>query len=266
MYRLSVEEVAFAMGLFGDYEIAAGYLIAALGQMEKENLSGRLAAASHSLLARELFHMKSEEDGELVEDLARLVQAMTLATRSVRCEQRSPTGEQVMTCFVHRNDIVYHALEQNVVAVLKPLGDANEVLQTIIDFVDAETEGAVSEPLGTTYVTTLQSLRDLAQGDQKQRMLELATSFLNPSDAQQLVADFVDPSITWGSILFLETATGKHDAPLLANNGVLYALVSERLWLFLISTQTGDQVTVYRDGKGALRQLLSPLVTAWFGR
>jgi len=243
MYRLSVEEVAFAMGLFGDYEIAAGYLMTTLGQMEKENLSGRLAAASHSLLARELFRMKSEEDGELVEDLARLVQAMTLAARSVRCEQRSPTSEQAMTCFVHRNDIVYHALEQNVVAELKPLGNANDVLQTIIDFVDMETEGAISEPLGTTYVT----------------------SFLNPSDAQQLVADFVDPSITWGSILFLETATGKNDAPLLANDGVLYALASERLWLFLISTQTGDQVTVYRDGKATLRQLLSPLVTAWFG-
>ena len=52
MIQLSVEEVAFIFGYIGEHDFAAGYLHSIIGQQDSQNLSGRMTASSHSLLAR----------------------------------------------------------------------------------------------------------------------------------------------------------------------------------------------------------------------
>ncbi len=265
MYRLSIEEVAFAMGLLGDYEVAAGYLTATLGLLGKENLSGRMSAASHALMARGLLDVEEQpETGKLDETLAHWVRTMMDAPRSIRCESTRQGVDGVMGCFAHGGTAVKHAVVQNVVAELEALASLDEVLQAIFEFVGVEKNGQAHPPLGTTDVSLLQSLRDFASPQRTDRMEALARSFLAPSDARRLVKDLTSEQVTWGSILFLETVSGDQETPLVSNDGILYAQNGGSLWFFVIKAETGNQATAYHGGRATLKACLQPMVEAWF--
>ncbi len=266
MYRLSVEEVAFAMGLLGDYDMAAGYLIATLGPLEEEDLSGRMAAAGHALMARDLLDVEDHpETGKLDETLAHWIRTMMDASRSIRCEStRAGEADRVMSFFIHDSTIVKHAITHGVVAELEALTSRDDTIQAILEFVGVEKNGDAQSPLGTTDVSLLQRLRDFAAHQRADRIQALARSFLAPSDARRLMKDLTSEQVTWGSILFLETISGNQETPLVTNDGVLYVKNDDNLWFFVIKAESGDRVTAYHGGRATLKACLQPMVEAWF--
>lgn len=259
MFRLSVEELAFAMGFLGGTEVAAGFLDTVFGKQNKDNLSGRITAASHSLIARGLLKLDlAANNNELDEELAQLVRTMMEAGHSVRAQRMFNGQEATLTCFVHDGVIAAHELALGVVAQLESLADQDTLLQRMIDFVQPpDGETAVSPPLGQISAETLQSVRQFASQKKADQIKSALADTLPEKLAAELAKDLQRGHITWGSILSLQTTSGDADTPLESNEGILYAAVTpQKLWLFQLKPDDPTQAHLFRGSRAQLRRLL----------
>ncbi|MAU01208.1 MAG: hypothetical protein CL608_29035 [Anaerolineaceae bacterium] len=262
MLRLSVEELAFAMGFLGGADVAASFLETILGQQNKDNLSGRVTAASHSLIARELLTLDlATGENNLEESFAQLVRAMMESGRSVRGQQLANGQETTLTCFVHDGVLAVHELELGVVSVLQKLPGKDALLQRLMDFVAPPEGTAVSPPVGQISTDSLQRVRQLAAQNKTDEVHAALADHLPDAIVEELAADLLNDAITWGSILSLVTSSGDADTPLESNEGILYTAVPpQKLWLFQLKADEPNQATLFRGSEAQLNAQLQQLL------
>ncbi len=262
MFRLSVEELAFAMGFLGGSDVAAGFLEAAVGKQNTDNVSGRITAASHSLLARELLTLDlSDNTNELRSDLAALVKIMLSTDRSVRCQSLGAGEDRVLTCFMSDGAMVAHELEMGVVAKLEAIKDIAHLKNKIMSFIQPPEDKAASNSIGRLSGDALQRVRQLiARGEMDKARILLGES-LPEAVVQMLADDLAHDDVAWGTVLLVETAPENSDTPLESNNGVLYASTPRNLWLFQFVPNDMVNVNVFEGSAGQLRLLLDQMMS-----
>lgn len=261
-FTLSLEEIAFAFAALGRSELAASFLKTTVGDLHPDNLTGRLTAASHSLIARDLFALTSDSGTPaLDEQLAQTLQVVLDADHSLRCSRSTGTiGEEaVLTLYLKGERLVSNRMIQEVVAHLLPL-DRAELATQLLAFIGdgVGTLGEGNEALGTISADQLQLVRREAVN----RPIETVVARLDPyfprTVAEAIAGDFARPSVTWGSVIRLasqEVADRDRDD----SAGLLYAAVDGRLWLFHIAPDNQAVAHAYRGDRALLEQLVESL-------
>jgi len=236
-FRLAIEEVAFALGAVGGADTAAGFLTALIGPRPSEDLAGRMAAASHSLLARELLTATPDfTEATLHPTLQQAVESMMRGDNVLRVTTTAATGSRLVTFFLDGPAPVQHELTTGVVSHLTVLASAAEVPGAVAAIIapPATQEVSETEPLGRLPVAQLRELRVKA-GTVLHVELAAELASVLPEAAAALAADMQDPAATWTVTLRLTTGeAGTAEA----GYGVFSVFGSETGWLFDMSTDT----------------------------
>lgn len=262
-YRLSIEEVGFLMGYLGEREAAAGYLTGLLGQQNSDNLSGRIVAASHGLVARDILTVgEAATDTSIDSTVAGLIQSMISAHSSIRCEKMVGNDSELITIFLHQDKHVAHHISSEVVVNLEDVSASQRIQQLILDFVDAPVQGD-PQAVGSMPLTELEDIRNtLIDIDENSLEARFSTN-IPASTARELAAALKGEPIEWGSVIRLETATTGQATPLEANAGILYARTQKGLWLFDIDSDSGNRsdthVKIYHGNQPIISQLIAKL-------
>jgi hypothetical protein len=242
-YRLSLEELAFALGVIGGVDVASAFLVTTLGKLKDDDLSGRLTAASHSLLARELMTIEQGK-GKLEAGLAEVATAIVASTHTIRCNEVGRDGERVVTFFVSDAVIIEHELKNGVVAVLTRLPDTQAIVTRLAEFVtNGQTQ--VDAPAGTIGVIPVSVLEQFnratpAQTAEQSRQ-DLVKTGIERSVAAKLAQDLASATARGSALLITSDAEG---APV-SNRGFLFSKGSQHLWLFNIQPTDPPQAEIY---------------------
>lgn len=229
-FSLSIEEVAFALAAVGGSDVAAGFLQSVVGNLSPDQLSGRLTAASHSLLARQMLTIDlSEEQSSLSSDLAKIVSIFTGATSSIRCTKTHNAGEMTLTYFVAHNGCLEYSTEQGVVSHLTLYDSLSEILSRILEFVEGH-ENSRARVWGKVSGETLQLLRRLASERDEARLKKQIQQNLEDAVVDALATAMLDKQAIWGAILLLTTTFASPEIE--ANRGVFYLNTQDTTWLF----------------------------------
>ncbi len=242
-FRLAIEEVAFALGAVGGADTAAGFLTALIGPRPSEDLAGRMAAASHSLLARELLTTAPDfTEPTLHPTLRQAAESMMRGENVLRVTTTAATGARLVTFFLDGPGPVQHELIAGVVSHLTVLANTTQVSAEIAAIIaPLAADGASdAEPLGRIPVAQLRELRVKA-GTVSHAELAAEIAGILPEAAAALAAVMQDPAATWTATLRLSTGEAGTSE---AGYGVFTVFVSETGWLFDLSTDT-EWASVY---------------------
>lgn len=273
MMKLSVEEVAFVMGALGEPDAAAGFLAALVGRQERENLSGRITAATHSLIARGLLQVDATTgQNQLDAPLAQMVQVMLTAGRSLRCQSQTQGEERVSTIFLPATGAlagggVAHELSLGVVAALETLPDATAISRRLGSFMGApDLLAAVTAvpPVPQAMMSTdaVQRARQYAARRDSARLQAALAAEVSAELVDELATDWQNEEIAWGSILLLESANEPATPSLTANEGLLYAALPDKVWLLRLTAVTPERAALYRGDTAVLSAFVQEVLQA----
>ncbi len=258
MIELSVEELAFTMGYLNNNEAAAGLMTATYGQLPRAELTGRITAASHSMIARGLLEIgESVAETTLNAALREMVTGLLNGERTLRCERRSGRNETLLTIQLDSTPFVTHQLRHGVVSQLGMLADRAALLARIGEFVGLKGNSAENTPIGTISAELLQTMRQQIGSESSAQIAERLSAELPTASANELATDLTAVATDWGSILPITVTEATGDQPPLeANSGLFYAVTPQNSWLFYIAPEDATQATIYRGSPQTLHQLL----------
>jgi hypothetical protein len=259
-FQLSVEEVAFAMGVIGDPAVSSGFLLAILGDISQQELEGRLYAASHSLMARGLFDVNLDtQEQQLDQALGAMIRALLANTYSLRCSRTIQGEEQLLNYFLGDGQIVEHRLYKGVVSHLETIPDMVTVYSRCAAFYDlpiemTAAEGA-EEPVGFLPASLLEDVKDAIPTITAS---QIVAQFTEAGLSEQAAVDLADDLLQQryrGSVLRAETTTGE----ITSDRGFLLLNGPQRLWLMEAILEEPPLVRVYRGTPGKFKNLLRSL-------
>lgn len=254
---LSIEEVAFALAVAGDSDVAAGFLQSLVGDLSPDQLSGRLTAAGHSLLARRILTIDlSNQQSSMSTDLARIVSVFTSASSSIRCTKTLNAGEMTVTYFFDRNGCLEYVVEQGVVSHLTLFDSHSDVLNRILEFVECR-ESRRARVWGKVNGESLQIMRRLASERDELSLKRHIQHSLDDAVVDALVASMLDRQAIWGAVLLLTTTSASPEIE--ANRGVFYLNTQDTSWLF-DATDNSAMLTVAESSSQLLTDSVQRLL------
>ncbi len=112
---LGLEELVVVLNLLGYPEVAKGLLVSQLGELSPDEERGRLLAANHSLMAKEILYLQGGSI-RMKEGPARLLGFLITNDYAVRGTARSTqAAEESLTYYVRNRSVVEHRLTHGVV-------------------------------------------------------------------------------------------------------------------------------------------------------
>ncbi len=261
VFQLSLEEVAFAMGYLGGAKVAAGYLTAITGKLSSDELAGRMTAASHSLLARDLLVLDAATArASMEQELQQAIAALMTGENSLRVSATTDGLDNVVTFFLDGSRPVRHQLIQEVVTRLILMADMEAVALDIVRLLCPEglPEQTSAARIGVMPVAVLQQARSQAMIASVAQLISLLQGALPLETAVRLASDFSDPQATWGAVLRLKAGTG---GVLEANQGCFTVSLPEHGWLFDMATDPA-QAEVFALSVRTVQQAALRLATS----
>jgi len=264
VYQLSIEEVGFIMGYLGEREAAAGYLIGLIGQQNNDNLTGRIVAASHSLVVRGILKVGTvPTDTALDPTVANLIRGIISAPGSIRCEKRKENRDELITVFLGEHQRIAHYISSEVIVNLEDVTTIEVMQQLITNFVSAPAQSN-EKLLGKIPLVTLEAIRNQLEESDSIEVTHILSQHLPESIAQKMAYDLKSNNVMWGSVIHLETSDTNSATPLEANSGFLYAQTSDQLWLFDIDSKDGKKentdAILYQGSEALVAKLTAKLV------
>jgi len=257
-FQLSVEEVAYAMGLLGEPGVARGFMITVLGEQDAREMEGHLFAASHSLMAREYLELDFKAGAQhLDKTLAEVVKALMQHEFSLRCS-RLVEEEHLVNYFFHGEGIVEHTLLHGVVSCLETRGDVQGVVDRCNSFFAppaATTATTAAEVLGIIPVSVFDQASEAIRQSPKEYIVPW---FVEAGMADAVASDLIDDlhgREYRGSILKIV----KKDNEMSASDGYLLLKGPSRFWIMEIIPQEPLLVKVSQGARGQLEALLRRL-------
>lgn len=262
--NLSFEELAFAIGAIGENDVAAGFLRGLLGMRTKEEIDGRLLAASHSLIARGLMTPDFEKDEPVLDPvLADYASVMARCDYSIRCGRSTDDGEDVLTLFVKGDNSIAHRIHLNVVSQISAVASLDDSLPELLGFAGLEPTGKKDEPLpeslGTLKQTILAELatREAPFGVNDVRsLIESAQTDLPEEIVEMLVASLCSVSDRVG-IARIEIRDGE----IRSDQGLLLLRSGKALWALVLDPSTPEELRVYQATPAAVVGVIQGLMT-----
>jgi len=245
--RLSIEELAFAMGVLGGVETASGILQAVLGQREKAELDGRLYAAGHSLMARGLLTVDvPAQSKELDSALGRMVEVMLASDFTLRYSRATHGQEEVLNHFFRQGRIVSERVIQDVVCELAVLGSADEALEEGRLFFGLPAGGRATGATESAGIIAADLLDQIRQETSKSSIGQLAQRLqeagLAAQPARMVAEDLLVPEYH-GAVLRVDNVSGNP----VSERGFLILKGQRRFWLLELKQQEPAVLEVWPD-------------------
>jgi hypothetical protein len=281
--RLSVEEVAYAMGLVGEPAAARGFLVSLLGDLEEPEMEGHLYAASHSLMARGLLHLNvAERTQRLDESLASMVDTVLHYDFSVQCSRSAGPAETTppLVLFFAGRRIVGQTLDAGVISSLEEISDEAEAAARCGAFYGAPDLGNESpELLGAIPVAVLDRAAEIPAPQLEELHNWLIEAGL-PGEIAAGLAEDLRAQEYRGSIIRIDRTdrTDRTDGidgidgidgtdgreadagGALSSAGLLLLRSARRLWVMELVSGDPLRLSVYRGGRGLLNASLLRLL------
>ena len=260
-YRLSIEELAYAMGVLGGTDTATGFLLAILGERPRMETEGRLLAASHALVARGYLDFDIETGEKWLDDgLSEVVSPILANDFSLRCSKATEEGEEVRTLYAADEMVISHKLQHSVVSIIESAQGwqmPREQLTTFFELDSAVANGAVKAPIATIPVNLLtQMQRQSLIGAPEQAKTELQEHGVPEPMAEAIIQDMKTSSYR-GSVIKLRLENEQD----ISDEGFLLLKGQERVWLFVIDADDASRMTLWPGTIDTFRQHLQLLIT-----
>jgi len=260
-FRLSLEELSFAMGLLDGQDAASAFLLTALGERDQREIEGRLYAAAHSLIARDCLRIAQDDQQvkkHLDESLARVVRTMLDHDYYIRCSRTMRGIQDVVTYFIGGVAIVESCTLQDVVVSLETVNSDQEVKQRCFSFFDLPTEVTdVKETslVGTIPLSMIEEARSRIQQKAEGQVTSMfAESGLSENAASQLTNGLVHEEVR-GSVVRVE----RQKDHAVSSAGFLLLKEPDRYWLLEIVAEDPPKARVFAGNEQQFRTLLANL-------
>ena len=250
MYRLGIEEIAYATGVLGGNEAAALYLRSHLEDRPPLELNGRLLAASHALVARGLLDFDMESGAKRLEpEFAVLIETLARARCSLRVSRRSRTAQAIMGMTFGDGAVVDHRIERAVVGTLELLPAQEAAVERIRTFLGLNATGSPdtqpNHPAATFPAELLSGLERTDPVPSGKRVETLmAAAGLSPAMAR----DFAEDVAGWtlrGSLLQLAPVASQAALQIETKRGALVLCGSSRQWLVELAAPEANLARLY---------------------
>ncbi len=234
-FALSIEEVAYAMGVLGGVEVARGYLAALLGERPQQELEGRLLAAGHALVARGYLDFDAASGNkQLTPELAPLVGALIHHDYSLQCMRAAPGQETVLNFHISGDLCVAHWIEKAVVAHLEALGGQADIIERGRLFFGIPANHTLvtgQQRLGKIPADLLQKIgQSLTETTPEQIAAQLSIAGL-PADSIRFLAEDLYAPTSRGSVMKVKVG----DKGLISDKGFLIFQGPHSTWFFEIT-------------------------------
>jgi len=239
--KLGVEELCLAIGLVDKPEVAKVLLYSTFGEMSPEEERGRLLAAGHSLMARNLLFIRDGQS-HLVDDLKELLSTLVDNDFVIHCNQEADGIEQVLAYFVKGTTVLEQWVEQDVVYRLSPVPSTEEVVADSLRFFGIQESESFSYPDVEVSVSVIGRAKEAAN-EAPETILEIFQNAGVPDALCRPLSEDFRHSEYHGSVIRIEK---DREGQLGANKGFLVLKGTKRIWLFPL---------ILRDGKGYARLL-----------
>ena len=265
-FKLSIDEVGFALGFLGGTEVAARFLTTVLGPEAAEKRSGRLSAASHALIARDLLTVdlnQTQNGSKLAPDLQAALTVMATPTLTLHCTRRAGGKKRQITLFSNASGMTVHELNTGVVSRLDFSADPNALIARVVAWVagDGLSDSLQSASEDMVATVPLSGIRIPRQALTRLRLNgvpnRLPTALADPLPAG-LAADLVGEGVVWGAVMVLKPGSPLGHAPQVESEaGFLYATGPHgRCWLFLMTPENPDTAEVLYGTRQSIEQIV----------
>lgn len=257
--RLSIEEMAYLLGMAGGSQQSGIFLRLTYSDMGTEELEGRLLSAAHSLLARGWLIL-DESKKRISPELQIYLDYLLKSDYSIRVSKIVPgSEEQVVNYFFHTGAVVEQRLEHGVVIHLELIHDRENVfhrIQTLLEI--PENSGSEVGEVGRIHADRLQEAKELAErGKRKEAVKLLADEGLDSALAEELAAEIANAQ--WrASILKLIP----HMERVTSGGGFLALPGPTRPWLFDVTSHEPPLARILPGNRTTLWELYLKLIEA----
>lgn len=256
---LSVEELAYAMGVLGGVDVANGYLTALLGERPQREMEGRLLAASHSLVARgQLEFDPGTGDKHLSAELAGMVGVLIRNDYFLRCTRASEGREEIVNFYVAGGHCIEHRLEKSVAACLTELSSCDEIVEQAVTFFDLHVGSDAEEhaqSVGAIPAALFEKIgQERLHATPEQIAAQLTAGGLPASAASAMAADLSSLAYR-GSVMKVMMRSGA----LVADAAFLIFKGSHGYWILEVVAEEPPNLRVFVGGLDQFRRSIQAL-------
>ena len=255
--RLSIEEMAYLLGVLGGGVQAGQFLRTTIGEKDDKEIEGRLISAAHSLLARGWLILENNQQKKIDGEIQRVLEQMLGSSYSLRFSKIQKGKEDIVAYFFHDSKILEHRIDSGAVCCLEAMNSWDDYFQRSASFLEIpdtiqflEKEESIILP-----ADLLQSVKEEAEKcDGKSAAERLVKNHVPPSVANLLAEDMA--IVNWrGSGLKTSPKGDKVDS----EGGFLILKGQRRMWFFEIILPKQDHVRILPASKEGFRSLLQKL-------
>lgn len=251
---LSLEEVAVVLSLLGYPEVAKGLLVTQLGEISADEERGRLLAANHSLLAKNILYLQGDKI-RMEPPYAQLLGFLTTNDYALRGTIRQiGQPEQILNFYARGERLVEHRITHGVVHTFREVSDVEKALDACISFLGMESDAPFAAASFTLTNAQIEEARSLAA-----EQAEIAFNYLHelgaPKESARLFAEDLGQQKMRAAVLRVNVnmATG-----LTSDYGYLtLGGASGRYWLMDINALNGTSMLVVQPMTKALTRKLT---------
>ena len=256
--KLGTEEVALALTLIGEPQIAQETLVAQFGDdLTQEEVQTRLLTAGHSLMARDYLTVDSEGKIHLDAEVSEVADILAHADYSVRFERAYSNADLMLTFHFKDGRIFGHALEQGLVHNITRLESIEPILTAGVEFFQIRGDHPFPVPPFSLQESVIDSLTGASNEDEIVKLLK--TFDTDPDIAKLLAEDLAAPDYRGGVLKVLYDS----DRRAFSDEGFLILAGAYRKWL--LQPMEGETSTEFEVSlcsseifTYALRNLIQP--------
>lgn len=229
--RLSLEELAVSLSMLGNPALGKGILVSELGQISSEEERGRLSAATHTLMAKEILSLKEKKLTPAASFL-NLITPLINCDFSIRCSRTAENElDQVLLFYFRQSLIVKHEIQHSVIHELTEVTNTEQVIKDTSLFFELDNLKPFSVATQKLTQTQLENARKYsAESVNKTKSYLLVQGF--PDIFSQWFAEDLHEAEYRGSTMRVETSPRNE---LVSDVGfMLLKGTSGRLWFLEI--------------------------------
>ena len=233
---LSLDELSMAVVLAGEPVVAGGMMMASLGNIDKCEMRGRLAAAGDSLLAKGL--VKQSGDGKeitLTDGLADIAVVFTRPEFSLRLDSVRGDEMAITTYQFGQGKIVEHKSEGFLVHSLRRVQGSEEMVNGCMSFFGFGGFQGFTVPENDIPYSVLDEAWVLVDKDPAALDGYFQESGMESHVSAILANDFRE-SVSRGGIGRVDYG----DESVIMDRGFLFLEGPERIWIFQIFAKEGE--------------------------
>lgn len=258
--RLSVEEMAYLIGMAGGSQQAGAFLRLVTGDLDPGELQGRLLAAAHSLLARGWLRLDERQQKHVASELQGYLDHLLNSDYSLRFSKIVQGQEQIVTIFVRGSSFLGEYLEHGVVICLEWIPDQEEVVEracAFLEFASAISHDVVGgREIRDIRADVLQKSRELAEQGKTYEAFELLVrAGLDQVLAEELIAEMAQ-ALWRATALKLRPIAER----VVSESGFLLLRGAHHTWIFEVLSQEPPMIRILPGDRKTFRSLVSKMM------